>query len=453
MATATRVSVFGLGYVGAVSAACLARAGHAVVGVDVNPTKTTAIAAGVSPVVEPGLEALLADGVAAGRLTATSDPERAVRETDVSLICVGTPSRKGGGIDLGQVVRVGREIGAALRGIGRRHVVVLRSTVLPGTADRVLAPAIAAAAHLDQAAAARFEGQAAARVSTFGLVVNPEFLREGTSLHDYESPPYTLLGGDHPADLDQVAALYAGIEAPAIRVDRPTAELIKYVSNAFHALKIAFANEVGTLARALGVDGGAVMEIVCRDSKLSISRAYLSPGFAFGGSCLPKDLRALTHMARGVDLGLPLLESILPSNAAHLARALDLVLAERRRPLAVLGLAFKPGTDDLRESPQLALVEQLIGKGWPVRIYDRAVVLARLVGSNKAFLESVIPYIADLLAPSPEAALQGVDLVIAATRDPESTAALARLPAGTVVVDLVGALPEPPPGVVVRRLT
>ncbi len=447
MATAVpvRVSVFGLGYVGTVSAACLARAGHTVIGVDINPDKAAAVREGRSPVVEPGLEALLAEGVAVGRLTATTDPVRAVRESQVSLICVGTPSRKGGGLDLGQVVRVGREIGMALRGLGRRHLVVLRSTVLPGSADRVLAPAIAEAALGNRSSPARWG-------RTFGLVVNPEFLREGSSLHDYEHPPYTLLGGDDPADLDAAAALYAGIDAEVIRTDRPTAELIKYVNNAFHALKVAFANEVGALARALGVDGRVVMEIVRRDTKLNVSPAYLTPGFAFGGSCLPKDLRALAHAARGADLGLPLLESILPSNAAHLARALELVLAEPRRPLAVLGLAFKPGTDDLRESPQLALVEQLIGKGWPVRIYDRAVVLGRLVGTNRAFLEAALPHVADLLAPSLEAALDGVDLVVAATRDPETTAALRRLPAGSVVIDLVGALPDPPPGVAVRRL-
>ncbi len=452
-ANAMQVSVFGLGYVGAVSAACLARAGHTVVGVDVNAEKAAAVAGGRSPVVEPGLEALLADGVAAGRLTATTDAASAVRDTEISLICVGTPSRKAGGLDLSQVARVGREIGAALRGLGRRHLVVLRSTVLPGAADRVLAPAIAAAAHLDQPAAARFEGRVAAtRVSAFGLVVNPEFLREGTSLRDYECPPYTLLGGDDAADLDRVATLYEGVEGEVIRVDRPTAEMVKYVNNAFHALKVAFANEVGTLARALGVDGEAVMAIVRRDTTLNISPAYLAPGFAFGGSCLPKDLRALAYAARGADLALPLIESILPSNAAHLGRALDLVLAEPRRPVAVLGLAFKPGTDDLRESPQLALVEQLIGKGWPVRIYDRAVSLARLVGANKAFLESAIPHVADLLAPSIDRALEGVDLVVAANRAPEVVAALAGLPAGAVVIDLVGALLEPPPGVTVRRL-
>jgi GDP-mannose 6-dehydrogenase len=439
------ISVFGLGYVGAVSAACLAEAGHRVVGVDVVPEKAAAVAAGLSPVVEPGLEALLASGVAAGRLTATTDAVRACRETGISLICVGTPSRKGGGLDLSHVVRVGREIGLALRGLRRRHLVVLRSTVLPGTADQVLIPALAEGALVAPRSAEAWR-------EAFGVVVNPEFLREGTSLKDYATPPYTLLGGDDPDDLERVAALYRGVQAEVVTVDRPTAEMAKYANNAFHALKVGFANEIGTLARALGVDGRAVMDLVRRDTKLNISGAYLTPGFAFGGSCLPKDVRALAYAGTRADLSLPLVASILPSNEAHQARALELVLAEPRRPLAVLGLAFKPGTDDLRESPQLALVEQLIGKGFRVRIFDRAVSLARLVGANKTFLERAIPHVAELLVPSPEAALDGVDLVVVASHDPEVVGALERLPPGAVVIDLVGAVAAAPPGVTVRRL-
>jgi GDP-mannose 6-dehydrogenase len=309
----------------------------------------------------------------------------------------------------------------------------------------VLVPALAEGALLDGAARDRWRER-------FGVAVNPEFLREGTSLRDYEQPPYTLIGGDDPADLERVAGLYSGVRAEVIATDRPTAEMIKYANNAFHALKVSFANEIGALARALGVDGRAVMEIVRRDTKLNISGAYLAPGFAFGGSCLPKDVRALAYAARSSDVALPLVEAILESNQAHRARALDLVLAEPRRPLAMLGLAFKSGTDDLRESPQLALVEQLIGKGWPVRIFDRAVSLARLVGANKAFLERAIPHVAELLAPSIEAALERVDLVVVAAHDREVMEAIGRLPAGTVVIDLVGAVAEAPAGVTLRRL-
>ncbi len=415
------VSVFGLGYVGSVTAACLAKAGHAVVGVDVNPEKVAMINAAVPPVVEPALPELLAEVVGAGRLRATTSSAEAVAASEVSLVCVGTPSRANGQLDAEAVVRTGQRIGEALRKRAEPHTVVLRSTVLPGTAERCLVPALLAGAG----------GCAAMRVA-----VNPEFMREGSSLADFARPPFTLVGCGDPATASLVRLLYEGVEAPFVHTTVRTAEMIKYVSNAFHALKVSFANEIGDACAALGADAHEVMRVFLMDRKLNVSDAYLRPGFAFGGSCLPKDLRALLHAARGADVSLPVLSAILPSNEAQVRRGVEAVLATRRQRIGVAGLAFKAGTDDLRESPMVALVETLIGKGCEVRILDRSVATARLMGANRRYIEEEIPHIASLMCSSVEALLAHAQVLVIGNTGDDAALALAAARPEHVVVDL-----------------
>src|SRR5437762_1221103 len=346
-----RVSVFGLGYVGSVSAASFAADGHQVVGVDINRDKVAALNAGRSPIVEPGLDALIAKGVAEGCLRATSDTEEAVTASEVSLLCVGTPSRRNGSLDLSYLERVTSEVGAALRKKSGYHVVVVRSTVLPGTTNERVIPL------LEQASGKPYgEG--------FGVSVNPEFLREGTALKDFRKPPMTLVGHNHAADASGTIALYQSIDATLVSTSIRVAEMLKYTCNAWHALKICFANEIGNLCKQLDMDSHQVMDIFCRDEKLNLSPAYLKPGFAFGGSCLPKDVRALIHRGRQADLETPVLSAVLESNQRQIARAYELVAATGKRRVGVLGMAFKAGTNDLRESPVVSLVERLIGKGY-----------------------------------------------------------------------------------------
>ena len=418
-----RVSVFGLGYVGSVTAACLARAGHQVVGVDANPDKVARISAATSPIVEPGLPDLLAEVVGAGRLRATVSCADAVRDTDLALVCVGTPGRANGQLSVEAVERVGGEIGRALRGRDVPYTVVLRSTVLPGTTERVLLPAIRAGADGGHAA-------------PLHVAVNPEFMREGTSLSDFARPPLTLVGCEEPEAASLLRSLYDGVEAPFVKVATKTAEMVKYVSNSFHALKVSFANEIGDLCAALGVDAQRVMRIFLMDRRLNVSEAYLRPGFAFGGSCLPKDLRALLHAGRAADVPLPLLGSILPSNEAQIRRAVETVLETRRRRIGVVGLSFKPGTDDLRESPMVALVEALIGKGCDLRILDRNVSIARLVGANRRYIEEEIPHIASLMSDSLTTLLNHAEVLVIGARGEEAEAALAAAGPGRVIVDL-----------------
>jgi GDP-mannose 6-dehydrogenase len=420
-----RVAIFGLGYVGSVTAACLAARGHHVTGVDIDDSKVGAFNAGRGPVIEPGLDGLVAAGLAAGRLRATNEVDRAARDCDLALICVGTPSRDNGGLNLDHVGRVAGQIGAALRDARDRfRVIVLRSTVLPGTAEDLVLPAVAQAC-------GREPGDG------WGLVVNPEFLREGTSIADFNEPPRTVIGEMDAACGDAVLDLYRGLPGPIVRTTVRLAEMVKYGDNAFHALKIAFANEMGAICKARGIDSHALMEIFCRDTKLNLSPAYLKPGFAFGGSCLPKDLRALVHAARAHDLRVPLLEGILESNEAHKRRALDLVLRARRRKIGILGLSFKPGTDDLRESPAVELAETLIGKGFQVSIYDRNVSLARLVGANRAYIEREIPHLSSLMRPSLEEICGHAEVLVVTTRDPEFAGLAGRLSSGQTVIDLV----------------
>lgn len=419
-----RVSVIGLGYVGTTTAACLAARGHTVVGVDVNPVKAEMVARGESPVIEQGLGERLGAALAAGRLSATTSADRVAQDTDVSLVCVGTPSRRNGSLDLDHLVRATESVGRSLAAAGRYHVVAVRSTVLPGTIDGVIVPVL--------------EGSSGKRAGAdFGVCVNPEFLREGEAVRDFEAPPFTLIGEADSRAGDVVAALYEGVSAPLIRADLRVAEAVKYVSNAFHALKISFANEVGVLLQSLGVDPFPVLDIFKQDTRLNISGAYLRPGYAFGGSCLPKDLRAALHAARANDRRLPVLEAILPGNEAHLQRGIDLVVATGRRRVGVLGLSFKPGTDDLRESPLVRMVEALLGKGLELRIYDHHVSLARLEGANKEYIETVIPHIATLLSGDLDEVLDHAEVVVVGRADPEFAGLPERLRPGQVLIDLV----------------
>jgi GDP-mannose 6-dehydrogenase len=417
-----RASIFGLGYVGCVTAACLAKAGHRIIGVDINPDKVAMVNAGTSPLVEPGLGDLLAEVTAAGRLRATTSTDEGVSESDLALICVGTPSRDNGQLDVDALRRVAEGIGHRLRQHPKPYTVVLRSTVLPGTTESVVLPAL--------------RGPGSPTPAGVYVAVNPEFMREGTSLRDFSRPPLTLVGCDTSRTGPLLRELYAQVDAPFVQTSIRSAEMAKYVSNTFHALKITFANEIGELCEALGVDIDEVMRVFLMDRKLNISEAYLRPGFAFGGSCLPKDLRALTYAARSADLALPLLSQILPSNDRQIQQGVSRVLATRRRRIGVLGLAFKSGTDDLRESPMVLLVETLIGKGCDVRILDRSVSIAQLGGANRRYIEEEIPHIASLMCETPDALLAHAEVLVVDNRDDEARQCLASARPEQVVIDL-----------------
>ncbi len=418
------VSIFGLGYVGSVSAAALVAEGHTVTGLDANPEKVAMVSAGRSPIVEPGLPELIADGVAAGRLRATTDTVAAVRDTDVSLVCVGTPSRRNGSLDLSYLERVSEQIGCALRDKNAYHVVVVRSTVLPGTTHGIVIPAI------ERASGKRYG-------DGFGVSVNPEFLREGTAVNDFRHPPLTLVGHNHAADASGTMALYAAIDAPLVSTSIRTAELVKYTSNAWHALKVCFANEIGNVCKRVGVDSHELMDIFCQDHKLNLSPYYLKPGFAFGGSCLPKDVRALQYRARELDVETPVLSSILPSNRLQIERAIAEVLDTGKKRVGLLGFSFKAGTDDLRESPIVILAEALLGKGCELRIYDKNVSLARLVGANKDYIERQIPHLSSLLSQDVHEVVSEADVIVVGNQSKEFAEALARTRPDQVVIDLV----------------
>ncbi|OLE72094.1 MAG: hypothetical protein AUG05_06500 [Actinobacteria bacterium 13_1_20CM_2_66_18] len=393
------------------------------IGVDIDAEKVAAVNAGTPPVVEPGLGELLAELVGAHRLRATVSAAEAVRQTDVGLICVGTPGRANGQLGVAALERIGQEIGQALAGRTEPYTVVLRSTVLPGTTERVLIPALRAGAGRELACQLR-------------VAVNPEFMREGSSLRDFAHPPFTLVGSDDAETASVLRALYADVAAPFVHTAVRTAEMVKYVSNAFHALKVCFANEIGDVCAALGADAHEVMRIFLMDRKLNVSEAYLRPSYAFGGSCLPKDLRALMHAARTVDVSLPLLSAILPSNDGQIRRAVETVLETRKRRIGVVGLAFKPGTDDLRESPMVALIEALIGKGCDVRVLDPNVAIARLRGANRRYIEEEIPHIASLICDNVEALLAHADVLVVGNVSDEGERALAAAGPHHVVVDL-----------------
>lgn len=419
-----RLSVFGIGYVGCVSAACFAKAGHQVVGVDVNPTKTAIINNGKSPIVEPGVGDLISDGVKAGRLFALTDSAQAVRDSEISIVCVGTPSNSNGSLDLRYIARVCEEIGTALRDKGERHTVVIRSTMLPGSIENTVVPAL--------------EKSSGKKVGTdFGVCINPEFLREGTSLKDFYAPPFTLIGANDPQTSEIVGRLYEGIDAPLYVTSVKTAEMIKYVCNCFHALKVSFANEVGNICKALSVDSHEVMDIFCKDTKLNLSPYYLKPGFAFGGSCLPKDLRAINYKAKELDVDVPVLSSILPSNKLQIERALDMVVKTGKKKIGVLGFSFKAGTDDLRESPMVTLIETLIGKGYQLSIYDRDVSLAKLFGANKEYIEREIPHISQLMQTSMDQVIGEAEVVLIGNKAEEFREIQEKTRPDQITIDLV----------------
>ena len=401
-----KIAVFGLGYVGVVSAACLARDGHEVIGVDPQPEKVRLVREGRSPIVEQFVGELIEDATRRGALTATDNPAEAVAAADASIVCVGTPSMRNGALDTTAVARVCEQIGEAIRAKGRGHMVVMRSTVLPGTMRGIVIPTLEAHSGLRAGPQLR-------------IANNPEFLRESTAVYDYDNPPKTVVGALEPAIAHEVLALYENLPGPKIATEIEVAELVKYADNAWHAVKVAFANEIGNIAKAVGVDSWKVMDIFCQDEKLNISSYYLRPGFAFGGSCLPKDVRALTARARELDLELPLLGSLIPTNQRQIERAFEMIAGHGRRRIAFLGISFKAGTDDLRESPQVALAERLIGKGYDLRVYDRNVHLARLTGANRAYIEGVIPHIAEILSDDLDAVLAHGELVVVGNPSPE----------------------------------
>src|SRR4029079_13742868 len=418
------VSVFGLGYVGSVSAACFAEDGHTVVGVDVAPAKVQSINEGRSPIVEKGLDELIKSNAANGRLRATTSTSDAVRDTEISLICVGTPSRKNGSLDLTYLERVAEQIGEALKDKDSYHVVVVRSTVLPGTTHDIVIPAL--------------ERTSGKRYGTgFGVTVNPEFLREGTAIHDFRNPPLTLVGHNYQSDANPTKALYAKVDAPLETTTIRTAEMMKYASNTWHALKVTFANEIGNVCKRVGIDSHEVMSIFCKDVKLNLSSYYMKPGFAVGGSLLRKDVRALQYRAKEVDLEMPVIQAILSSNQLQIQHAIDEVVETGRKQIGLLGFSFKAGTDDLRESPIVILAEALLGKGYTLRIYDKNVSIARLVGANKAYINTQIPHLSSLLCETIDEVLGKSDVIVVGNAAPEFSEALKKTRPDQQIVDLV----------------
>jgi GDP-mannose 6-dehydrogenase len=419
-----RLSVFGLGYVGCVSAACFAREGHEVIGVDVNATKVSIINEGRSPIVEAGINELINEMVMAKRLRASVETVAAIKSSDLSLVCVGTPSNSNGSLDLKYVKRVCEEIGAALKSKSDHHTVVIRSTMLPGTIENLVTPTLETSS-----------GKKAGR--DFSVCINPEFLREGTALKDFYAPPFTLIGADEENAAALLRTLYANVDAPVYVTPVKAAEMVKYSCNCFHALKVTFANEIGNICKELGIDSHQVMNIFCQDTKLNLSPYYLKPGFAFGGSCLPKDLRAIVYKAKEVDVEVPVLAAVLPSNRLQIERALEMVQRTNRKRIGILGFSFKAGTDDLRESPMVTLIETLVGKGMQLALYDRDVSLARLHGANKEYIEREIPHISQLMRASIEEVLAASDVLIIGNKSEEFRQIEAKLRPEQTIIDLV----------------
>jgi GDP-mannose 6-dehydrogenase len=424
-----KISVIGLGYVGAVSAACLASEGHEIVGVDISEARVALINQGVSPIVEAGLPELISETVSSGHLRATTDILGAVRDTDISIVCVGTPSQINGNLDLSHIRRVCGEIGIALRDKVKAHLVVFRSTMLPGSLRSVAIPT------LEEASGKRAGYD-------FTVCNNPEFLREGTAIKDYYHAAKTVIGECRADAGKPLMELYKNISAPLIVTDIETAEMVKYADNCWHAVKVSFANEIGNLAKAVGIDGHKVMDIFCQDTKLNLSSYYMKPGFAFGGSCLPKDVRALTYKGRSLDLDLPLLNAILPSNAKQVQKGLSMVLGTGKRKIGLLGLAFKAGTDDLRESPLVELLESLIGKGYDLCVYDSNVQMARLVGGNRDYILNHIPHISRLMVGTLDEILDFAEVLVIGNGSEEFRTVPGRVRAGQIVIDLVRISPE-----------
>jgi GDP-mannose 6-dehydrogenase len=419
-----KISVFGLGYVGTVSAGCFANEGHEVLGVDTVPTKVDLINHGNCPIVEADIGEIIASTVGAGQLRATHDTNQAIRETDLSFVCVGTPSQANGNLDIRYIRRICEEIGHALRSKETRHTVVVRSTIVPGTMHKVVIPIL--------------EESSGKKAGTdFGVCHNPEFLREGSAVKDFYSPPKTVIGQLDEDSGDLLAELYRKLDAPLIRTDLETAEMVKYIDNSWHALKIGFANEIGNLCKSFAIDAHKVMDIFCQDRKLNISTAYLVPGFAFGGSCLPKDLRALAYQAKMHDLELPIINSILTSNEMQVSRGVRLIIEKGHPRVGILGFSFKAGTDDLRESPMIEVIERLIGKGYDLRLYDKNVNIAKLVGANRDFLLNRIPHISRLMVGGIDAVLSHAQTVVIGNKDPDFQSVPERLLHDQVLVDFV----------------
>jgi len=424
-----KISVFGLGYVGCVSAACLAKVGYKVIGVDVNPIKVNLVNEGKSPIVEKDIGKILFDAVnsdryAPGKLVATTDTMRAVLESEISLICVGTPSHENGSLKLDYVQRCAEEIGLGLAEKTDYHVVVARSTMLPGSVENVILNA------LEEASGKRAGAD-------FGLAMNPEFLRESTSVYDFFHPPMTVIGQYDEKSGDQLEKLYHFLDAPTKRTDIKTAEMMKYACNCFHALKVTFANEIGSICKSVGIDSHQVMDIFCMDDKLNLSSYYLKPGFAFGGSCLPKDLRALNYQAKSRDVDVPLLSSIMASNKVQIERVTNKIVRSGMKKVGFVGLSFKAGTDDLRESPLVILVESLIGKGFDIRIFDQNVSLARLFGANRDYIEKEIPHISRLMAGEIEEVLKHSELIIIGNKAKEASYVLEHASKDQKIYDFV----------------
>lgn len=418
-----KVSLFGLGYVGCVSAACFAEAGHRVLGVDVNPLKVDILNSGQSPIVEKGVHALIMDAITQGTLRATSDARDAVLNSDVSLLCVGTPSNSNGSLDLRHVFHVAEQIGEILRDKDDFHVVVIRSTTMPGTAEKVTE------------ILAQSSGKTAKE--GFAVVSNPEFLREGSAVEDFKNPALTLLGGEDAKGMDVVAELYAHLGAPIVREATRIAEMIKYVNNTWHATKVTFANEIGNICKGLEIDSHRVMDIVCQDTRLNISPVYMKPGFAFGGSCLPKDLRALTFRSRELDISSPLLDSLMRSNQLQVQRVVNQLLTWRHKKIGFLGLSFKGGTDDLRESPIVDVIETMVGKGYDCKIFDSNVSLAKIFGANKDYIEKEIPHLDRLMCGKIEDVIDHGEVLVIANRHEDFVRVVNDPPAGKKILDLV----------------
>lgn len=416
--------MFGLGYVGCVSAGCLGRNGHKVMGVDISQNKVDIINSGKSPVIEKDIDEIIKEVVKSRKLISTTDAGEAVENSEISMICVGTPGKDNGSLDLSHVKRVCREIGSGLRQKDAYHVVAVRSTVLPGSVEGEVIPTIE-----------ETSGKKAG--VDFGVCMNPEFMREGSSVYDFYHPPMIVIGELDKRSGDSVEHIYADIDAPVIRTSIRVAEMIKYVNNAFHSLKVCFANEIGNICKKLGIDSHDVMEIFCMDKKLNLSPYYLKPGFAFGGSCLPKDLRALLYKGRREDLKLPLLDSILESNENQIKTGIDLIRKTQKKKIGIFGFSFKPGTDDLRESPMVELIETLLGKGYKISIYDKNVSIARIFGANKQYIEKEIPHISSLMCSSVEEVLSRSEVLVIGNNSEEFKEIPKLMKKGQIIIDLV----------------
>lgn len=417
------VSIFGLGYVGAVSCACFAKEGHHVIGVDISEHKVDLINSGKSPIIEKDLEDYIFEGVKNGRILATTSVVEAISSTDISIVCVGTPSQLNGNIDLSFIYKVCMQIGEALKSKSAYHTIVIRSTVIPGT--------------VSQCAQIIEDASGKKHISDFGVGSNPEFLREGSAIYDFWNPPYTIIGTSSEKSTQHLKELYSNIDAPFYRLKPEESEMIKYANNNFHALKITFANEVGNICKELKIDGHVVMDIVTKDSKLNLSPYYMKPGFAFGGSCLPKDVRGLNYRAKILDVETPLLKSLLESNELQIQRALQLIYKTGKKRIGVLGFAFKAGTDDLRESPMITLIETLIGKGYQLSLYDANVLLSKLMGKNKDFIIGRIPHISRLLQAGVEQVLENSDVIIIGNKSEEFNKMVQEIPSDKIIIDLV----------------